>query len=807
MPWKIYERGERGYCVFKLDGDGKPTGETLGCHESEKEAAAQMRALYASEEDGTKRGARHSTGDRALLKAIHNKARDIGQHAIDLGAELEDAVEEAANTKAAGTEAVDADPTAPWGSIIKAAGDWTLDVLGLPYGGPQNGRDSQGEYFSADTNWLLDRGFPELPPAVYYHGFTPKGKPMGAPEYIGRTVKRWADSAGVWYRVALDKASSWAERVWDAAQQDKARASSGTAEHLRRVDRDGHIREWPVIELSLFDIEGDRQPANAYAVAIPAVKALYERAGLSVPSALDAPHALTGSAEAEQSAPVESMEAKPDSDNQHNKEHEMAELDIKAMIAEAIAADRKATQDALDAKAAEDARIASAVKAALAEQAKVTGRLPFEGMPHVREFKDQKYDSLGAADMALMHGILTEVKARNWDPRNEDYLKSMAYKAFSEESKGNEPAHAGIKSLGIKTAGDIEGSTLASYGDEWAGILYSSALWEKIRAGSQIVAKIPTIEVPQGVESMRIPIEGTDPTWYKVAQASTLPTTEATGWPNATITNSNVGTPTNLTLTPAKLGARVMWTGEMEEDSMVAWMPTLRAQLEKSGAEALEYVVIDGDTATTASTNINDVDTTPTATDAFLMANGFRCLAIRINTAQLRTAGGLTVDDYLETLKLMGTAGMNGADPTKTDFIIDPWVHWASMQLAEVKTKDIYGAPTLENGLLSGLWGRKIYVSYQMCTAGVKGATVTTAAYMNKSEVTGYIDQTDEADNAYGTILAVRWDQWKLGWKRRMTLETTRIARADVTEIVAMCRFGLVYRDTDASAVSVGVSL
>jgi hypothetical protein len=66
---------------------------------------------------------------------------------------------------------------------------------------------------------------------------------------------------------------------------------------------------------------------------------------------------------------------------------------------------------------------------------------------------------------------------------------------------------------------------------------------------------------------------------------------------------------------------------------------------------------VDGDVATTASTNINDVDTTPTSTDAFLMANGFRALAIRINTANVRTAGGLTVADYLETLKLMGTAG------------------------------------------------------------------------------------------------------------------------------------------------------
>ena len=49
MPWKTFEI-EDEYCVFKLDADGERTGETLGCHETEAEAGAQVKALYASEE-------------------------------------------------------------------------------------------------------------------------------------------------------------------------------------------------------------------------------------------------------------------------------------------------------------------------------------------------------------------------------------------------------------------------------------------------------------------------------------------------------------------------------------------------------------------------------------------------------------------------------------------------------------------------------------------------------------------------------------------------------------------------------------
>lgn len=49
MPWRVIEQGDE-YCVFKLDADGNPEGEPLGCHATEAEAEAQLRALYASEE-------------------------------------------------------------------------------------------------------------------------------------------------------------------------------------------------------------------------------------------------------------------------------------------------------------------------------------------------------------------------------------------------------------------------------------------------------------------------------------------------------------------------------------------------------------------------------------------------------------------------------------------------------------------------------------------------------------------------------------------------------------------------------------
>ena len=49
---------------------------------------------------------------------------------------------------------------------------------------------------------------------------------------------------------------------------------------------------------------------------------------------------------------------------------------------------------------------------------------------------------------------------------------------------------------------------------------YSTQLWDKIRLATPVVGRIPTVPVPQGSESVVIPLLGTSPTFYKVAQAT-----------------------------------------------------------------------------------------------------------------------------------------------------------------------------------------------------------------------------------------------------------------------------------------------
>ena len=53
-------------------------------------------------------------------------------------------------------------------AVKSDSGDWEIEILGVPFGSPSD-RDSDGEFFTAQTKFHLDK-YP-LPPLLYYHSF------------------------------------------------------------------------------------------------------------------------------------------------------------------------------------------------------------------------------------------------------------------------------------------------------------------------------------------------------------------------------------------------------------------------------------------------------------------------------------------------------------------------------------------------------------------------------------------------------------------------------------------------------------
>lgn len=754
MPWDKWKvDGE--WCVFRKNADGERMGATLGCHGTPEKADGQLAALYANEPSA-----------KATVKAMGDDE-----------------------------------------------GEWVLDILAAPFGS-ETDRDSQDEWFDGETNFR--EALYGTPPIVFYHGMTDGLRAKeDTPEYLGNTIKRWVDAAGVWVKTILDKTMPRARQVWEAAQQFEAGASSGSAINLSRVDPNGHIREWPMTEVSVFDITPMRQPVHKYAVAIPSVKALYQKAGIELPRELENPGA---GPEAVKAAVLAG--AKADVSNLTEDKHEMEEKEVKkiageiaqAAVTEALKAQAESNTKAIEASEAEAAKIKAAqdeaVDAYKKELAVKANRLhtPGEGMNIARYGDTRRYDNLDVGEHALLVQMLESAQyVRPGNKRATDAaIKALALKIESqaEKSEAANLANFALKALPIK-ANEINRTTLSSYGDEWIGVAYSHDLWEKIRAGAWVMDRLMSqgriVSIPDGYESGVIPLESADPTWYKIAQGSTA----TSGRPDVTATASKVGT-AQKTIDIVKMACRVMYTGEMTEDSLIAWIAQARRQIVESGAEQFDHALINGDTETGGTTNINDIGGTPAATEVFMLVNGFRKLPLITNTANSRSGGALADTDFLETIKLLGGAGKNARDQAAVTLIVDGNVYWKSLEMSTVKTKDVWANATLENGKLTGIWGFELRPSWMM---HFDESGSVTGAYELKADSAGKVNLDTTTNNTKGAILAVRWDQWALAWKRRMTLETSRWPESDTNQIVAIARWGLAYRDTEASAISYNISV
>ena len=203
-------------------------------------------------------------------------------------------------------------------------------VLGVPYGGPIEGRDLDGEAFTAETDiWLKEGDKVNL---TYYHGFDPDkiGEKQANPALIGRATYVGADERGHWFEPVLDNEEPLAQRLMKA-EITELRASSGAINHLVRKDAGGLIRVWPVGELALFDINEWRRPANDFAV----IEAKTEKIAEAIPEADEsAVDAVEESVEAEsKSNSIIPMEEKMDEEKiVEEVKAEEPKVDIKAEL-------------------------------------------------------------------------------------------------------------------------------------------------------------------------------------------------------------------------------------------------------------------------------------------------------------------------------------------------------------------------------------------------------------------------------------------------------------------------------------------
>ena len=394
---------------------------------------------------------------------------------------------------------------------------------------------------------------------------------------------------------------------------------------------------------------------------------------------------------------------------------------------------------------------------------------------------DHRYGHLDAADMAFAIMVIESAKQQP----SEDIRKACALKAFDAVAEKRMEPQA-IKGLAGLKSDEVMHSDLTSYGVEWVPTLYASELWRKLRLGNKVLPLFRTLDMPS--DPYRLPYEGTDPSVYYVAETADL-ASMAIG-SNQPIGESKAGTGYK-TLDAKKLGAFVPYSEELVEDSIIPIAAQLRDQMGLAMAAAVDNVLLNGDTETGASANINLIDGTPTSTgnkrNKYLVFDGLRKLGLVTNTDNSRDGGALTDEDFMATRSLMGKYGV---DPTRLAFILDYWTYQAAIRdCPGCFTMDKVGPrATILTGQLLQQYGVPIIVSEELALANSAG-------------------KIPAAGGTLGQILAVYRPGWLVGFRRQVKVELERVPLADAYYIMATVRLAFINFDTDVAAISYDITV
>lgn len=345
------------------------------------------------------------------------------------------------------------------------------------------------------------------------------------------------------------------------------------------------------------------------------------------------------------------------------------------------------------------------------------------------------------------------------DLRFNDHFLAAAKHHIFEDPKGPRPVVV-LDDKGRTRAMD---SAETGYGLELIGVEYATELWRAARNLDTLVGDIRV--VPMSTSTMKVPIDGNVPEMVlaseNTAASNTLPTTQKTP--------SN-----NVTLTAKKFAIYQVWSAELEEDSVIAFVPFLRDMLAMSAAAHLGSAYLNGDTTDAGTGNINLDDANPADTKHYLAWDGIRhdwlvttpgqgknmAAALdpkEINVARGKLNGG---DDDVDNAITNINWGLN---PRNLRLVCDWDTYMALLDADKVTTVDKYGpAATILTGELGSIYG----------------IPIISPAYASKTEADGKCSTT-EANNTKGQITVFAPAAYLAGERRGIQFFMDRIQGRD----------------------------
>ena len=357
----------------------------------------------------------------------------------------------------------------------------------------------------------------------------------------------------------------------------------------------------------------------------------------------------------------------------------------------------------------------------------------------------------------IMGGVGPRIGENTIEP-SEEFMR--AYRANVTEDKTRPGIYLADANGKPKRAMD---SAETGFGLELIGTQYVRELWEAARQADTIVNDIRSI--PMTDPTVVVPIDGALPEMLFVGES----TSNAASAYGTSKTASN-----KATLTAKKFTIQQIWSGELDEDSIIAFTPFLRERLNMSAALHLGSAYLNGDDTNAGSGNINLDDANPADTKHYLAWDGIRHywlvtatgqgkdMAAALDIKEINVARGKLngTDDDLDAAVGNINWGTRAADLR----LVTDWdTFMALLDSDKVVTVDKYGpGATILTGELGRLWG----------------IPIISPGYAVKTEADGK-QSTTEASNTKGQITIFNPQGFLGGVRRDVQLFFDRIQRTD----------------------------
>jgi hypothetical protein len=460
-----------------------------------------------------------------------------------------------------------------------------------------------------------------------------------------------------------------------------------------------------------------------------------------------------------------------------------------AMTLEMLAEDIGKRMTAIDQKMVSEERVLAMIKeqfGSLANDKDFVRKMRFGGDPDKRLF-NTKFSrwNLDMGDVEFLYDLMHAERERGKRGPSEElentfkaysdavYIPQEQIRAMDRSAIDNlfPRIHAGNREQYERAIRAMD-TAESGYGSQLVGVQYVADLWQAARNEARVANLIGSFEMT--APTAYLPVEVDFPSMTFVSEKTASDATYAT--PYATVKTGSQ----RVEVDAKKLVIRQMWSGEMEEDSLIPYIPFLRRQQQISVAFHMDSLALNGDI--TVATGVNDSNLTVGATHHTGAFDGIRKAGLVDNTGNSSSAANAPISLSLMR-KIYGrcidaTYQHDWGHPNNRDnfvHIVDPYTGDAMMEIDELMTKDKAGNDaTVFNGQVTRVYGHPVIGSIAL----------------RKTDTAGYMDTGATGNELYGSMVSFNVNACKWGWRRRIQVETGRIIERDQTQIISSLRLG-----------------